>query len=98
MHISKLGAHLTACVERHTARREGVAGAYDHARAKSAAYLGASDHPRNTVSVATLGPTMGMLALASVLAEVDRPLFFSACCPQVRNPYQNVAFKNIGRA
>lgn len=76
----------------------GQVGAYAHASANSAQFLKDNDMPgRNTVAVAELGPSMGIMALASVLAQVDRPLIYSACAPEMRNPYQNVVFKNIGR-
>lgn len=66
---------------------------------KSAEFFKMSDDPvNNTIAVAELGPSMGILALASVLAEIDRPLMYSACAPECRNPYQNFVFKNIGRA
>lgn len=76
----------------------GVLGSYQAAAANSASFLKDNDMPgRNTVAVAELGPSMGIMALASVLAQVDRPLLYSACAPEVRNPFQNVVFKNIGR-
>lgn len=66
---------------------------------KSAEFFKMADDPvQNTVAVAELGPSMGILALASLLAEIDRPLMYSACAPEVRNPFQNFVFKNIGRA
>jgi len=82
----------------HGALTNGYAAAYDHVRANSAQFLESNDIPaRNTVAVASLGPKMGILALASILAEVDRPLLYSACTPEVRNPYQNFYFYNVGR-
>lgn len=77
----------------------GLATAYDDAVTKSASFFKMpDDEVRNTVACAELGPSMGILALASIIAEIDRPLMYSACAPQVRNPFQNFAFKNIGRA
>lgn len=77
---------------------DGLASMYYSARERSADFLMAPDDPRNTVAVASLGPSMGIMALASVLAEVDRPLMYSAYSPELRNPFQSFAFKNIGRA
>jgi hypothetical protein len=81
-----------------TALSNGLAAEYYNVRERSADFLGQADDPMNTVSVAELGPSMGILALASILAEVDRPLMYAACSPQVRNPLQNFYFYNIGRA
>lgn len=94
------GLNVVSSSERalHTFRGDGTLTAYDNARARAADFLRNSDTPRNTVAVASLGPNMGILALASVLAEVDRPLMYSACCPEVRNPFQNFVFKNVGRS
>lgn len=73
--------------------------AYYSAREKSAEFFQMADDPvNNTIACAELGPSMGILALASVLAEIDRPLMYSACSPECRNPFQNFVFKNIGRA
>lgn len=74
----------------------GMVEKYDNARSNSADFLKQKDLPRNVVAVAELGPSMGTMALASTLATVDRPLIYSACCPEVRNPRQCVVFKNIG--
>lgn len=72
--------------------------AYTDARARSAEFLADSDQPnRNTVAVACLGPRMGIMALAAVMAQTKRPLIYSAHVPEVRNPFQNLVFKNIGR-
>lgn len=76
----------------------GLVDSYHRARESSASFLNAPDEPGNTVAIAELGPTMGIMALASILAEVDRPLVYSASTPEVRNPYQNIYFYNIGRA
>lgn len=70
--------------------------AYYNAREKSADFLSQSDRETNTVAVATLGPKYGIMALASVLAEVDRPLMYSAQTLEVRNPYQNFVLINVG--
>jgi hypothetical protein len=56
------------------------------------------DETRNTISCVHLGPQMGMLNLAAILATVAQPLMFSAFSPQVRNARKNFVFKNIGRA
>jgi len=80
------------------AMHNGLANSYWQARDMSADFMGQKDDPMNTIAVAELGPSMGVMALASILAEVDRPLLYSACTPEVRNPFQNVVFKNIGRA
>lgn len=76
---------------------DGTLDGYSRAKAKSAAYLTENDSPRNTVAAVTLGPTMGMMQLAAILATVDRPLLYSACALEMRNALQNVAFINIGR-
>jgi len=89
------GLRILSRAER--ALHNGTADAYESARSKSASFLRKEDNPRNTIAVANLGPQMGIMALASILAEVDRPLVYSACAPEVRNPLQNIVFKNIGR-
>jgi len=76
----------------------GLASSYHSAVENSADFLRQPDDPTNTVALAELGPSMGILALASILAEVDRPLMYSACSPEVRNPFQNFYFYNIGRS
>lgn len=76
----------------------GTAAAYHTAAVNSGDFFQQPDSEANTVAVAELGPSMGMMALASVLAEVDRPLIYSACAPEMRNPFQNFVFKNVGRA
>ncbi len=80
------------------ALHDGLLDSYHRAVESNANFLGQPDNPRNTVAVAELGPSMGIMALASILAEVDRPLVYSACAPQVRVPRQNITFKNIGLA
>lgn len=75
---------------------DGRAKQYASARANSSDFLGQKDSPQNTVAVAHLGPTMGMMRLADILPTVDRPLFYSALCPEVRNPSHNIVFINIG--
>lgn len=77
---------------------DGRAKQYAAARASSTDFLGQKDSPQNTVCVASLGPTMGMLRLADILPTVDRPLYYSALTPEVRNPLHNLAFINIGSA
>jgi len=78
------------------AMHNGMVDAYFRAVDNSAQFLKNNDKPGNTIAVAELGPSMGIMALASILAEVDRPLVYSACCPEVRNPRQNVVFVNVG--
>ena len=90
------GLRVTSASER--ALHNGQPGAYWAARDNAASFLTGGDTPTNTVAVASLGPSMGIMALASILAEVDRPLMYSACVPEVRNALQNVYFYNIGRA
>ena len=74
----------------------GQVDSYSRAVDKSSQFLRGSDREGNTVAVANLGPAMGIMALASILAEVDRPLMYSACAPEVRNPRVNYVFKNVG--
>jgi|GEM_PF-2986071 hypothetical protein len=78
--------------------QNGQVNAYWAAKDKSASFLRAGEKKGNTVAVAELGPSMGIMELASVLAEVRRPLVYSAHCPQIRNPWQNFCFTNVGRA
>jgi hypothetical protein len=59
-------------------------------------FFGMEDNPRNTVTMVQLGPAMGVLELATILATTSRPLLYSACAMQVRNPLQNIVFINIG--
>ena len=89
------GLAITSSSERalHSGRED----AYESARAKSSTFLKGNDRPdRNTVAFAELGPSMGVMALAAVLAQVDRPLLYSAGAPICRNARQNIVFKNIG--
>lgn len=89
------GLRITTAAER--ALNSGKLDSYDTARQRSASYMNMKDDPaRNTISLACLGPKIGIMKLASILAEVDRPLMYHAGAPQVRNPYQNIVFKNIG--
>jgi len=72
--------------------------AYFDSVAQSASFLTQNDMPnRNTCAVAHLGPQMGEMQLAPVLATLDRPLLYSAYAAECRNPWQQVAFRNIGR-
>ena len=50
----------------------------------------------NSVGLVTLGPKVGAMSLANILPTVDRPLFFSASSPIVRNPRHQIVFKNVG--
>ena len=54
-------------------------------------------HARNTVSLVTLGPWMGVFELAHILHTASRDLVFSAMTPRVSHPYQNVVFANVGQ-
>lgn len=74
----------------------GMYSSYADAAQNSAKFFGMPDSAQNTVSVVHLGPQVGLMKLASFLAQVDRPLMYSAYAMQVRNPLQNVVFKNIG--
>lgn len=80
----------------HDALTSGQFKDYAEAKQHARTFFKQPDSPQNTVSVAHLGPQMGIMRLASFLAQVDRALIFSAYSPQVRNPRQNVVFKNIG--
>jgi hypothetical protein len=81
----------------HTARPDGTSSGYERARANSDQFFQMPDNVRNTVACANLGPAMGIMALASLIPQVDVPMLYSAFCPEVRNPKQNWVFKNIGR-
>jgi hypothetical protein len=52
--------------------------------------------PRNTASLVTLGPWMGIFELAHILHTASRDLLFSAFTPQITHPYQNVVWINVG--
>lgn len=73
-------------------------GGYANAKKISSELLGAKEGARNVVAMAQLGPKMGVLDMARVLATQDHALLYSAGAPIVRNPLQCVAFINIGRA
>jgi hypothetical protein len=68
---------------------------YSLAVEESERFLTMSDNPQNTVTMVSLGPSMGVLELAAILATTSRPLLYSACAMQVRNPLQNIAFINV---
>lgn len=74
----------------------GVMSAYASAVEQSERFLGQPDDATNTVTAVQLGPAMGVMELAPILATVARPLLYSACAAQVRNPFQNVVWINIG--
>lgn len=74
----------------------GLRDTYALAVEESERFLTMSDNPQNTVTMVTLGPTMGVMELAAVLATTSRPLLYSACAMQVRNPLQNLVFINVG--
>lgn len=52
--------------------------------------------PRNTASLVTLGPWMGIFELAHILHTASRDLVFSAFSPQITHPFQNVCWINVG--
>jgi hypothetical protein len=54
------------------------------------------ERPRNTCSLAQLGPWMGMYDLARILHTASRDLLFSAFTPEVTHPFQNVIWVNCG--
>jgi hypothetical protein len=74
----------------------GVRSSYALAVEESERFMGQPDDYTNTVTAVELGPTMGVMELAPILATVGRPLLYSACAMQVRNPLQNFVFKNVG--
>lgn len=74
----------------------GTRSTYSLAKEQSEKFLSMADNPLNTVSMVTLGPAMGVMELAAVLASSARPLVYSACAMQVRNPLQNFVFINVG--
>jgi hypothetical protein len=51
---------------------------------------------RNTITLATLGPWMGIFDLARILHSASRDLLFSAYSPVVTHPFQNVIWINVG--
>lgn len=69
---------------------------YALAQEESERWFGMSDNPRNTVTMVHLGPVMGTMELATILATTSRPLAYSACAMQVRNALQNIVFINVG--
>jgi len=82
----------------HAMNAPGVLDSYASAVDNSSSFLRRNEMAGNTVAVAELGPSMGVLELAAILATTRRPLVYSACCPELRNPKQAVAFINVGRA
>jgi hypothetical protein len=52
--------------------------------------------PRNTISLATLGPWMGIFDLAHILHTASRDLIFTAYTPVITHPFQSVAWVNVG--
>lgn len=71
---------------------------YSLAKERSDDFFQMKDSPDNTVSVAQLGPAMGVMELAAVLATSSRPLVYSACATQVRHAAHNMVFINVGSA
>ena len=51
---------------------------------------------RNTITLATLGPWMGIFDLAHILHVASRDLVFSAYTPVLTHPFQNVCWINVG--
>jgi hypothetical protein len=51
---------------------------------------------RNTITLATLGPWMGIFDLAHILHTASRDLLFSAFSPILTHPFQNVVWINCG--
>jgi hypothetical protein len=51
---------------------------------------------RNTVSLATLGPWLGIFDLAHILHTASRDLVFSAYTPILTHPFQNIVWVNVG--
>ena len=76
----------------------GQRSSYALAVENSERFLGMEDNPLNTISLAGLGPAMGTMELATFLPTTSRPMLYSACAPQCRNPLQNIVFINIGSA
>lgn len=74
----------------------GVRSQYSLAVENSERFFGMADNPMNTISLAQLGPAMGTMELAGILATTSRPLIYCAASPQCRNPLQNVVFINVG--
>jgi hypothetical protein len=52
--------------------------------------------PKNTFTLATLGPWMGIFDLAHILHTASRDLVFSAFTPVLTHPFQNVVWTNVG--
>lgn len=80
----------------HSPVSGGTRDSYALAREENTQFLGMPDNPQNTVTRVNLGPAMGVMELATLLATTSRPLLYSALAMQVRNALQNVAFKNVG--
>jgi len=74
----------------------GVRSSYATAVEESERFLGQPDDVTNTVTAVELGPSMGVMELAPILATVARPLLYSAVAAQVRNPFQNIVWINVG--
>jgi hypothetical protein len=51
---------------------------------------------RNTITLATLGPWMGIFDLARILHTASRDLLFSAYTPVCTHPFQNIVWINVG--
>lgn len=52
--------------------------------------------PMNTVSLAVLGPWLGVFDLAPILHTSSRDLIFSAYTPIINSPFKNVCWINVG--
>lgn len=80
----------------HSPVTDGTRSRYADAVAMSEQFLRQPDNEQNACSVVQLGPAMGVMELAPVLATKARPLLFSACAVQVRNPLKCFVFRNVG--
>jgi hypothetical protein len=58
--------------------------------------LGNAARSRNTITLATLGPWMGIFDLAHILHQASRDLVFTAYTPVLTHPFQNVVWSNVG--
>lgn len=73
----------------------GLRDSYSLAVEDAERFLTMKDSTENTVTMVNLGPAMGVMELSAVLATTSRPLLYSACAMQVRNPLQNLVFINV---
>jgi hypothetical protein len=80
----------------HSPVTDGTRSRYADAAAMSEQFLRQPDNEQNACSVVQFGPAMGVMELAPVQATKARPLLFSACAVQVRNPLKCFVIRNIG--